>query len=278
MFRFPSRRLAACAAIVGGLACRAPQRDEAPPTPPPVSVPTPSAPTPAPRRPATRPPTLPLATPAPTPRPLSTPIPAPTLDPARVSALVADGEGALAGGRLAEAAERFSAALALDPGDARARRGNARVATTRLGLMRTFVPELPSSEGAEGKVKALEGFDVDEGMDVRRAVKVPARAELEGSPVRLKPGDSYTVRIYLRNQDAKKKRKVRIVNLSVHRIVNGRDSSVAVAWKPLEVKPRERALVGSLSDRWEDDVTSWLLVVRVIADGGDFYENRLVWK
>ena len=195
-----------------------------------------------------------------------------------MSALVADGEGALAGGRLAEAAERFSAALALDPGDARARRGNARVATTRLGLTRTFVPDLPSSEGAEGKVKALEGFDDVEGLDVRRAVKVPARAELEGGPGRLKPGDNYTVRIYLRNQDAKKKRKVRIVNLSVHRIVNGRDSSVAVAWKPLEVKPRERALVGSLSDRWEDDVTSWHLVVRVVADGGDFYENRLVWK
>jgi hypothetical protein len=195
-----------------------------------------------------------------------------------VSALVADGEGALAEGRLAEAGERFGAALALDPNDARARQGQARVATTRLGLTRTFVPELPSAEGAEGKVKALQGFEDLEGMDVRKAVKVPARAELEGGPSRVKPGDSYTVRIYLRNQDAKKKQKLRIANVSVQRVVNGKASRVAVDWKPLEVKHRERPLLASLSDRWEDDVTSWQLVVKVYAEGGDSYENRLVWK
>jgi hypothetical protein len=195
-----------------------------------------------------------------------------------VSGLVADGEGALAGGRLAEAAERFGAALALDPGDARARLGQARVATTRLGLTRTFVPEVPSAEGAEGRVKAIEGFGDLEGMDVRQAAKVAARAELEGGPSRVKPGDSYTVRIYLRNQDMKKKRKLRIAHVSVQRVVNGKASPVAVSWKPLEVKPRERPLLASLSDRWEDDVTSWQLVVKVFAEGGDSYENRLVWK
>jgi hypothetical protein len=195
-----------------------------------------------------------------------------------VSALVADGEGALAEGRLAEAGERFGAALALDPGDARARQGQARLATTRLGLTRTFVPELPSAEGADGKVKALQGFEDLEGMDVRKAVKVPARAELEGGPGRVKPGDSYTVRIYLRNQDAKKKQKLRVANVSVQRIVNGKASRVAVDWKPLEVKHRERPLLASLTDRWQDDVTSWQLVVKVYAEGGDSYENRLVWK
>jgi hypothetical protein len=195
-----------------------------------------------------------------------------------VSALVAEGEGALAAGQLAEAAERFGAALVLDPEDARARRGQAQVATTRLGLTRAFVPDLPSSEAVEGKVKAVEGFEDLQGMDVRRAVKVPARAELEGGPSRVKPGDSYTVRIYLRNQDAKKKQKLRIAHVRVERIVNGKASRVAVDWKPLEVKYRERPLVASLSDRWEDDVASWQLVVKVFAEGGDSYENRLVWK
>jgi hypothetical protein len=214
----------------------------------------------------------------PTPPTLPTPTPAPALDPARIAALVADGETALAGGRLAEADERFGAALALDPVDARARAGRARVATTRLGLARTLGPDLPSSEGAEGRVKALKGFEDLEGMDVRRAVKVPARAELDAEPLRLKPGDSYSVRIYLHNMDAKKKRKLRIVHVSARRTVNGREAPVAVAWKPLEVKVRERPLVASLSDRWGDDVTSWQLVVKVFAEGGDVYENRLVWK
>jgi hypothetical protein len=53
---------------------------------------------------------------------------------------------------------------------------------------------------------------------------------------------------------------------------------VAVSWKPLEVKHRERPLVASLSDRWGDDVASWSLVVKVFVEGGDAYENRLVWK
>jgi hypothetical protein len=220
----------------------------------------------------------PPATPTPPPVTFATPVPAPTVDRARVSALVSGGERALAEGRLADAAQGFAAALALDPADAGARRGQARATTTRLGLTRTLVPDLASSEGAEGRLKTLEGFDDVEKMDVRRAVKVPGRAELVGSPARLKPGDAYTVDLYLRNQDRKKKRKIRIVNVSVHRIVNGKDQAVAVAWKPLEVKANERALVASLSDAWEDDVSSWVLAVKVLSDGGDIYENRLEWK
>jgi hypothetical protein len=195
-----------------------------------------------------------------------------------VAALVTSGELALAEGRLADAARGFADALALDPTDARARRGQARAATTRLGLTRTLVPDLASSEGAEGRLKTLDGFDDVEKMDVRRAVKVPGRAELVGAPGRLKPGDAYTVDIYLRNEDRKKKRRIRIANVSVRRIVNGRDSAVTVAWRPLEVKANERALVASLSGAWEDDVSSWILAVRVLSDGGDVYENRLEWR
>jgi hypothetical protein len=94
----------------------------------------------------------------------------------------------------------------------------------------------------------------------------------------VKPGDSYAVRVYLRNQDAKKKQKLRIVHVKARKIVNGQESEVAVSWKPLEVKHRERPLVASLSDRWGDDVASWSLVVKVFVEGGDAYENRLVWK
>ena len=205
-------------------------------------------------------------------------MPLPTVDPARVSALVNDGERALAEGRVAEAAQRFADALALDPDDAGARHGRARAATTRLGLTRTLVPDLPSSEGAEGRLKTLDGFDDVEEMNVRRAARVLGRAELDGAPGRLKPGDAYTINIYLRNQDRKKKRKIRIVDVSVRRIVNDKNSTVVVAWNPLELKANERKLVASLSGHWEDDVSSWTLAVRVLSGGGDAYENRLVWK
>lgn len=87
-------------------------------------------------------------------------------------------------------------------------------------------------------------------MDVRKAVKVPGRAELEAAPERVKPGDSNTVRVYLRNQDAKRKQRLRIVHVKARNTVNGQESAVEVSWKPLEVKHRERPLVASLSGRW----------------------------
>ena len=280
------RRLAVCAALAGSLACSSEPRSEPPPpSPPVVSAPTPlPAPTHIAQTPVPRPvftpvaPPTPLATPTPPLRPLPTPTPAATADPSRIAALVAEGERALAEGKLAEADERFGAVLALAPAEARASAGKARVATTRLGLARTFVPDLPSSEADEGPVKSVPGFKELEGMDVRKAVKVPGRAELEAEPERVKPGDSYTVRVYLRNQDAKKKQKLRVVHVNARNTVNGQDSQVEVSWKPLEVKPRERPLVASLSGRWGDDATSWSLVVKVFAEGGDVYENRLVWK
>ena len=115
-------------------------------------------------------------------------------------------------------------------------------------------------------------------MDVRKGVKVPGRAELEATPGHVKPGDSYTVQVYLRNQDAKKKQRLRIVHVNARMTVNGQDSKVEVSWKPLEVKQRERPLVASLSGRWGAGVTSWSLGVKVFVEGGDVYENRLVWK
>ena len=280
------RRLVVCAAVASSLACGAEQRSEPPPpSPPVVSAPTPlPTPTRLAQTPLPRPvftpvaPPTPLTTPTPPPRPLATPTPAPTADPARIAALVAEGERALDEGKLTEADERFGAVLSVAPAEARASVGKARVATTRLGLARTFVADLPNAEAEEGPVKSVPGFKELDGMEVRKAVKVPGRAELEATPERVKPGDSYTVRVYLRNQDAKKKQKLRIVHVKARNTVNGQDSKVEVSWKPLEVKQRERPLVASLSGRWGDNVMSWSVVVKVFAEGGDVYENRLVWK
>jgi hypothetical protein len=200
------------------------------------------------------------------------------VDAARVARLVGEGESALAQGRLAEAASLFGEALALDPGDARARLGKARAATTSLGLTRAFVPDLASADGAEGRVKEMEGFDVDDDLDVRQAARIPGRAELEGLPRRLKPGDTFTVKVYLRNQSRKKKRVIKISGLDVRKVVNGVAAPVATTLMKREVAPKERVLVATFSGPWEDDVASWTLDVRVSSELGDLYQNRLFWK
>ncbi len=241
-------------------------------TPKPETPPTTQAPlklTPAP---------TPAATAVPTPPPTPPPTTLPPIDHARVASLVSQGEAALAGGTLAEATRLFAEALSLDPSNSPARKGKARTDTTRLGQTRTFVPDLASSEGAEGKITQMAGFENVADLNVRRAVKVPGRAELDGTPAHLKPGDTYTVQIYLRNQDLKKKKTIKITNVNIHRIVNNKDSLVTVDWTPVETKPRDRALVATVKGPWEDDVSSWVLNVKLLSEGGDIYENRLVWK
>lgn len=245
------------------------------PTPPPtLNTPLPAASV----APALAKPPAPLPPVVTTPPEALTPVAAPTIDHALVASLVADGESAFSQGKLDEAGSRFADALALDPDNPGARKGKARAATTRLGLTRTLVPDLASSEGAEGKIKQMDGFEDVEELNVKRAVRVPGRAELDSSTGHLKPGDSYTVSIYLRNQSKKKKRNIKISNVNVHRIVNDKDSTVTLAWNPVEVLPNQRGLVATLTAPWEDDVSSWILSVRLLSESGDIYENRLVWK
>ncbi len=55
-------------------------------------------------------------------------------------------------------------------------------------------------------------------------------------------------------------------------------SLVTLAWNPIEVEPKQRGLVPTLTGTGEDDVSSWILGVRLLSASGDIYENRLVWK
>lgn len=202
---------------------------------------------------------------------------APGVDVARAANLVGEGESALAESRLAEATSLFDEALVLDPGNSRARTGKARAATTALGLKRTFLPDLSSADGAEGRVKEMDDFEVND-LDVRRAAHIPGSTEIEATPARIKPGDIYKVQIYLRNQSKKKKRIIKISELNIHRLVNGRDAPLPTSPSVREVPPKQRVLVATITGPWEDEVASWILEVQVLSEGGDVYQNRLVWR
>ena len=290
-FSWAVGNLGSTVAVVATLACGGPERRAAEPTPTvaptaaPITVPTlPPTTAPLPEPPPART-TPPPAGPGPSVTRKARVVAAPAeveaapaaVDNARVSNIVTDAESALGQGKLSEAAALFDDALVLDPDNARARHGKARAATTRLGLTRTLVPDLSSSEGAEGKLKKMDGFDDVEELDVKRAVHVPGRAELDSAAGHLKPGDTYKVSIYLRNL-SKKKRKIKISNVNVHRIVNDKDCVVTVAWSPVEVPSKQRGLVATLTGTWEDDVSAWILRVRLLSESGDLYENQLVWK
>jgi hypothetical protein len=228
---------------------------------------------------------LPVARPVPSPTPTPSPTPAPrpsatpSADAGRVAALVADAEAAVHQQHYAEAERLLDEALKLDPENQRLRAARAKAATCGLALTRSLIPDIASAEGAEGRVKEIEEFEVD-GLDVRRAARVPGQTELEGQPSRVKPGDAFVVKIYMRNRSKKKKRPILIKELNVHRIVNEVETRLPLEPAVAQVapNPKQRALLATVEGVWPDDVTSWILDVRVLSESGDIYDNRLIWK
>ncbi len=294
MNRRASRPFRAALTIAGlaAIACRG--ADKPAPEPPPATL----APTPVPAPPRTQPPQPTTLAPVPSPpttvaKPAATtpakppvatpPAPpstagAPRVDAARVAAILTEAQRNATEAKWREAAELFDDALALDPDNSAARKGKAKVSTTLRGLTRSFVPDLASSEGAEGRLKTMAGFEDVEESNVRRAARVPGRAELDSSAGKVKPGDPYKVEIFVRNLSPKKNKNIKISNVNVKRIVNDKETKVEVDWKPVEVQQRQRALVATVTGTWEDDVTSWVLEVKLLSEASDIYENRLVWK
>jgi hypothetical protein len=218
------------------------------------------------------PPTTTLAAPSALPKPVATPTP----DAARVASLLVEAEAALGQQRWAQAESTFGQALQLDPGSARAKAGRDQARGMILGLSRSFVNDLPNAESEYAPGKPA-GFDDVEELDVKKAAQIPGRAEIEVAPARVKPGDPYTVKLYLRNT-SRKKRTIKIKTLNLTRSVNGQASPVAAASAVVEVKQKQRALLASLTGAWEPGVEDWELEVRVLSERGDVYQNRVVWK
>jgi hypothetical protein len=208
--------------------------------------------------------------------PAAKPVTPAPIDVVRLESLITQGEAALGRQGWEQAEGLFGQALLLDPGNARARAGRNQARGVLLGQRRSFVNDLPNaeSENAPGKP---EGFDDVEDLDVKKAAQIPGRAEIEVGPARVKPGDPYTVKLFLRNTSRKKKTiKIRALNLT--RSVNGQPAPVTALPAVTEVKRKERALLAVLSGSWEPGIEDWELEVRVVSDRGDVYQNRVVWK
>jgi len=214
-----------------------------------------------------------------TPAPSPTPAPSAAADAAQVAALIAQGEAAAHAQRYPEAERLFDEVLKLDPGNPKAQAARARAVSAELAQKRSLVPEIPSAEGAEGRVKQIDDFEVDD-LDVRRAARVPGLTELEGTPAHVKPGEPFVVKIYLRNRSKKKKRPILVKELNVHRIVNEVETRLPLEPAVAQVapNPKQRALLATVEGVWPDDITSWVLDVRVLSESGDIYDNRLIWK
>ena len=131
--------------------------------------------------------------------------------------------------------------------------------------------QVATKETAGGEVPA--GFDPG-GVAVKAAPKVAARVEFDVQPKRLKPGDPYVVKVYLRN-DGKKAIKIR--ELRVASALNGVRSESALTPKMKEVPAQQVALLAEVPSVWKADVKAWSMEVSIRSGHGDIYTNTVRW-
>ena len=139
---------------------------------------------------------------------------------------------------------------------------------------RRFVLERTNVESTKRVTAELEGFDTA-GVDVKRAPDVVGRVDFEVTPPQVRPGDHFTVNVYLINDGHK---GIKLKDMFVATSVNGRLVSGPSEPRAREVGPRKKAVIGSFSDTWRDTIATWAMDVTITSDRGDIYKNQVIWK
>jgi hypothetical protein len=213
---------------------------------------------------------------------------APRLSPERameVEGLLAEAETAFKAQQHRVALEFYEQALKVDPANERARVGRdlcagalAQAPAVAARPPRTFVAGRTQHSGTAAAPAGPAGFESSAGVAVRRvdqAAAAPGKLLFEVEPAAVRPGDAYTVKVFMVNEGAA---ALRLADATVSTVADGRTSSGAVALLAREAPPRQRTLIVSAPGQWRAETESWSLAVTVRTAGGDTYRNELVWK
>ncbi len=176
-------------------------------------------------------------------------------------------------GDLDGAAALFDQALRADPGNAAATAGKAAVTSARAAARKAFMPGRTVVQTQSAKAD-LSGFDTAD-VSVKKAPDFSGRIEFAVNPPKVKPGDNYSVQVYLVNEG---KKAIKVGGVSVTTNLNGSKSGRSVDSRVKEVAPSQRALIEELPGVWPEDVNWWSTEVMVTANKGDSLKNLLTWK
>jgi hypothetical protein len=211
------------------------------------------------------------------PTPATAPVgPAPeALRAQQVADLVGQADGALAAQKYDAAAALYDEALKLDPGSERARSGKTSALAGAAVFKKSFVPGRTSVQSGKAAKGSISGFD-SEDVSVAKAPDYSGRIEFEANPAHVKPGDNYSVKVFLVNDG---KKAFKIGGLNIGTVVNGARSGGGTVSAPTsEVGTQQRVLLQEVPGVWPESVNSWALEVVVTSNRGDTFKNQLTWR
>jgi hypothetical protein len=164
------------------------------------------------------------------------------------------------------------------PGGLRGTSGAPPPLTSQAMIRRSFVASRTSSENLKGGAsKPLSGFDGKKGKDVnvKRAPEVDGRIEFSSTPQRVRPGDTYKIRVAFVNEG---KRTIEIRELVLTTKLNGKQTREAVRPLAREVASRQNEVLYEISGTWDKSTATWSVQAEILSNHLDAYRNQIVWK
>jgi hypothetical protein len=202
-----------------------------------------------------------------------------------VEGLLAEAETAFKAQNYRVALEFYEQALKLDGANPSARVGRdlcagtlAQAAAVAVRPPRTFVSGRTQHTGGAPAPAGPAGFESSAGVAVRRVdqgAAAPGKLLFEVEPSVVKPGDAYTVKVFMVNEGAA---VLRLADATVTTVTDGRPVAGPVTLLAREAPPRQRTLVVSATSQWRTEIDSWSLAVVVRTATGESYRNELAWK
>jgi tetratricopeptide (TPR) repeat protein len=210
---------------------------------------------------------------------------------AQLNSTLGQADAALSAQKYDDALKLYEDVLKVDPQNQRATLGRTSAVGARAvsqaaasgasrAAVKAFVSGKTTAQGAEISSGPLPpGFEAIPGVEVRKgtqAAGLPGKITFTVEPENPKPGDRFTVRVFLLNEGTA---PIPLRDMRVTTRVNGRAAS-GPPLPPLakEVAPQQKALLRELPDFWKEDITSWSVEVSVSTARGDRYTNQLSWK
>jgi tetratricopeptide (TPR) repeat protein len=210
-----------------------------------------------------------------------------------VNGLLTQADNALAGQKYDAAIALYDEVIKRDGSNQRALQGRggaiaaravalaASNAGSRAAPGKSFVSARTQAQSVETRTGSAgpEGFDnTDKNVVAKKgsqAAELPGKILFDVDPEAVKPGENYTVKVYLMNEG---NAPIQVREMLVTPRINGKGVTAPVPPQVKDVAPKQKALLMSSRDVWKEDTTSWSMEVTVSTVRGESYRNQVSWK